>query len=370
MILQRYFIKEILRAFGMIIGGLMLIYLSTRFASYLGQAAEGKIAADHIFRLVSLKMVVSLKDLIPMSLYLGVFTAVLRLQRDSELTAIRAAGGGHALLITAALKVAALAAIVVGTVTLYAEPRAELTLVEIRNETENEATIAGVKAGRFKELSGGKRIFYAEKVADDERTLQNTFVQVQNTANIGLMRSTDAYVETEATSRDRFAVFLDGISYAGMPGALDYVITRFTKYALRIENSSPQDLTRNVNYIHTQELFKFRGPQYSAEIQWRLATPIATLLLPILAILIGLTCRGSSWYLGLITAVSVYFVYSNILGVGKSLIRKGALHPGIGLWVFHLALIVAVAGLLLIQRRPSGIRTRPKQELLRAPRLR
>ena len=44
MILKRYFTIEILRSFAMIIGALVLIYFSTRFASYLGQAAEGKIA--------------------------------------------------------------------------------------------------------------------------------------------------------------------------------------------------------------------------------------------------------------------------------------------------------------------------------------
>lgn len=368
MILQWYFIKEILRASGMIIGGLLMIYLSTRFASYLGQAAEGKIAADHIFKLVSLKMVVSLKDLIPMSLYLGVFTAVIRMQRDFEITAIRAAGGGHNLLIGATLKVAAVAAIIVGAVTLYAEPRAELTLVEIRNQTENEATIAGVKAGRFKELSGGERIFYAESVADDESTLRKTFVQVNKVTDIGLMRSENAFVETDPRSRDRFAVFVEGISYGGMPGALDYVITRFSRYALRIENNSPQDLSRNVNYIHTTELFKFRGPRYAAEFQWRIASAIATLLLPVLAILIAIRSSGSSWYVGLITAVSVYFIYSNVLGVGKSLIKKGALSPILGLWIFHLALIAITIALLILQRRPSGFRRRSKQELLKAPR--
>jgi lipopolysaccharide export system permease protein len=364
MILQWYFMKEVLSAFGMIIGGLLLIYFSTRFASYLGQAADGEIAAEHIFRLISLKMVVSLKDLIPMSLYLGVFTAVVRLQRDSELTAIRAAGGGHILLIFAALKLSMVGAVLVGTVTMYAEPRVELTLVEIRNITENESTIAGVKAGRFKELSGGKRIFYAENVGSDEHTLQTTFLQEQSTADVGLMRAASAHIETNQKSKDRFAVFLDGISYAGMPGALDYVITRFERYALRIEDSTPQDLSNNVNYIHTTDLFKYRGPLYSAEFQWRLSAAIATLLLPILAILIALASRGSSWYLGLITAISVYFIYSNILGVAKSLIKKGDLPPSIGLWVFHIALVLLACSLLYVQRRPSGI-TRPTRQSLR-----
>jgi lipopolysaccharide export system permease protein len=184
------------------------------------------------------------------------------------------------------------------------------------------------------------------------------------------MRSSEAAVETEAKSRDRFAVFTDGISYSGTPGALDYVITRFSRYALRIENNSAQDLTQNVNYIHTMELFKYRGPLYAAEFQWRLASAIATVLLPILAILIAVKSSGANWYFGLITAVSVYFIYSNLLGVGKSLIKKGALAPIFGLWVIHLGLIVIALGLLYLQRRPSGRRRRPQQGLLRASRLR
>jgi lipopolysaccharide export LptBFGC system permease protein LptF len=66
----------------------------------------------------------------------------------------------------------------------------------------------------------------------------------------------------------------------------------------------------------------------------------------------------------------VYFIYSNLLGVGKSLIKKGAIAPIFGLWVIHLGLIVIALGLLYLQRRPSGRRRRPQQELLRASRLR
>ena len=82
MILQRYFILEVLRGFATIIGALILIYFSTRFASYLGQAADGKIAANDILTLLLLKMLVSLKELIPLSLYLGVFAAMMRVLFD------------------------------------------------------------------------------------------------------------------------------------------------------------------------------------------------------------------------------------------------------------------------------------------------
>ena len=366
MILRRYFTIEIARGFAMIFGALVLIYFSSRFASYLGQAAEGKVAADDIFILISLKMLVSAKELIPLSLYLGVFATMVRMQRDLEITIMRAAGVSHALLIKSALLLSVFASLIVGFVTLYAEPRAELTIEEIRERTESEATISGVKAGTFKEMSGGQRVLYAEDITENGDFLQNTFVQSQSSSSTGIMRSNNARVETDPKTADRFAVFRDGISYAGAPGNLDYEITEFEKYGLRIENRTPTDLSRNVNYIPTEQLIQLHGSQYDAEIQARLGTPIATILLPVLAILIGLTIKGGNWHVGLLTAISVYFVYNNLLGVAKSLVKKGDLHPYIGLWVVHLGLIVLVSILLIRQRRPSGLGKRPKQELLRA----
>jgi len=366
MILQRYFIMEVLRGFAMIIGALFMIYFSSRFASSLVQAAEGKIAVDDIFVLIGLKMLVSLKDLIPLSLYLGTFATMVRMQRDLEITSMRAAGVGHGLMISASLKLSTFVAILVAIITLYAEPQAELTTEEIREKTESEATISGVKAGSFKEMSGGKRILYAEEIAEEGDFLQNTFVQSRSTTSTGIMRSDNARVETDAETADRFAVFRDGTSYAGEPGNLNFVITQFETYGLLIENRSLTDLSHNVNYIPTEKLIHFHGAIYSAELQARISTPIATILLPVLAILIGLTIRGGNWHVGLLTAISVYFVYNNLLGVAKSLVKKGDLSPYIGLWVVHLGLIALLTLLLVRQRRPSGLGKRPKQELLRA----
>lgn len=351
MILQRYVMGEFLRAFAMIIGGLTVIYFSTRFASYLGQAADGKIAPAHITQMLLLKMLVSMKDLVPMSLFLGIFAAVVRLQRDSELTAMRAVGVGPLTLIAATLKLSALSALVVGAITLYAEPRAEGVLQEIKDQTENEATIAGVKAGRFKELSGGKRIVYAEEIGHDAGTLEETFVQVREGGDVGLMRSDRAFVETDPSSGDRFAVFLDGVSYAGQPGALDYVVTNFGKYALRIEAHAPTDLSDQLNYMPTGELMKYEAPGFTTELQWRVAQPVAALLLPLLALMVAMASNTQSWYLWLLTAVSGYFAYNNILGVGKALMKKEVLPPDLGLWPFHLALLCALVLIWHFQRR-------------------
>ena len=61
-------------------------------------------------------------------------------------------------------------------ITLVVGPQAEHYLRELKEITENEATIAGVKAGQFRDLSGGRRVFYAAAISADGRYLEQAFV--------------------------------------------------------------------------------------------------------------------------------------------------------------------------------------------------
>ncbi|MCZ6892926.1 MAG: LptF/LptG family permease, partial [Gammaproteobacteria bacterium] len=84
MILPRYFVLEALKISAMIVAGLFVLYISTRFATHLGEAAAGKVAPQHITRIIMLKMLVSLKDIVPIGLFLGTYAAITRLQQGSE----------------------------------------------------------------------------------------------------------------------------------------------------------------------------------------------------------------------------------------------------------------------------------------------
>lgn len=367
MILPRYFVRETIKLTAAIVAGLFVVYLSTRFATYLGEAAEGKVAPQHISRIVFLKMLVSLKDLLPMSLFLGTFGAITRIQQNSEWTAMRAAGVAHLTMLKPLLLLSFMAALVVGLITLLVGPRAELSLQELEEQTQNEATIAGVKAGRFREFAGGKQVFYAEAISPDERYLMNPFVRSEGGSDSSVLRAERARIETEQKSRDRFAVFERGRSYAGEPGSPEFVTTEFDRYAVRIENREPTAFGAHIGFLYTSELFRHPEAAYAIEFQWRLALPFCTLLAPSLAFLIGLSNRRGSWYLGLIVAVSAYFAYTNVLGVGRALMRKEVLPPSLGLWPVHLALVGVIVLLLLWHRRLLRLRQRnPSQQLLRA----
>ncbi len=51
----------------------------------------------------------------------------------------------------------------------------------------------------------------------------------------------------------------------------------------------------------------------------------------------------------LFAAILVYLIYSNLLGLGQTLLKKGQVPPGVGLWWLHAGMLL-VAIYLLRQR--------------------
>ena len=355
MILARYFIRETVKFTAAIVGGLLVLYLTMRLATALGDAVEGKIAPQHIVRMVGLKMLVSLKDLLPMSLFLGTFAATTRIRLSSEWVVMRAAGMSHQGLLKPLLGVGLAAGSVVALITLVVGPQAEHYLRELKEVTENEATIAGVKAGRFRDLAGGRRVFYAEAIAADGKHLKRAFVHSRDKqaghGPDGALHAERASIATDRHGRGRFAVFDKGASYAGEAGQMDFVITDFARYGVRIEDPEPTNFNDHIGFVPSADLLKHREFYYAVELQSRFSLPLCTLLCPALAFLIGIAGQRGQWYLGLITAVAAYFAYTNLLGVGRALLLKGVIAPQLGMWPVHVAFMVAVALLFAWQRR-------------------
>lgn len=360
MILPRYFIRETIKLTAAIVGGLLVLYLTMRLASALGDAADGKVAPQHIVRMVGLKMLVSLKDLLPMSLFLGTFAAATRLHLGSEWVVMRAAGMGHQHLLKPLMGLALAAAAVVALITLVVGPQAEHYLRELKEITENEATIAGVKAGRFRDLAGGRRVFYAETIAADEQHLERAFVHSRDkkvdNGREGALRADRASIETDRRARGRFAVFEHGASYAGEAGQADYTITEFSRYGVRIEDPEPTNFNDHIAFVLTSDLLKHDEFYYAVELQSRFNLPLCTLFAPALAFLIGVGNRRGHWYLGLMAAVAGYFAYTNLLGVGRALLLKGVIPAQLGIWPVHGLFLLTLVGLFAWHRRLLQLR--------------
>lgn len=349
MIIQRYLFREVLRAFAAVIAVLVLVYVSDRFVRYLGDAAAGKLSSDLLFRLLLLKLASNLDLLLPAAIYLAVLLGLGRLYKDSEVVAMAAGGIGGWRLLTGVFWLGIVFATGVAVLSLYVRPRVEALQTATYTRARDESDITGIFPGRFKQFGSGDDIAYVQSIDGDARTMRNVFVQLRDPQRDAVLVSRQAFLIRHDRNNDRFMVMENGHRYQGKPGSVDYSITAFHRYGVRVEQNDNAAQGVNTDEMTLTQLLSSSNPRYAAELQWRLAHPISTLLLMLLAVPLARTSSRQGKYAKLFIAVLIYFIYNNMLGVAQNLVERGSLSPLVGLWPVHVGLALVIAALLLQQ---------------------
>ncbi len=360
MILERYIYREILEKLLWIIGLLLLILASNRFVGFLADAAEGELPGELVLQMLAMKMLATLPKLLPISLFVSVTLALSRLAQDRELTIISGTGLAAGFQFRTVFKFAAAFSLVVFVCSFIIAPWAEKGVSELKGRAEQESDISGISAGQFKEFSKGDRIVYVEDMTNNNDVMKNVFLQVRQNQDLGVLRSNSARYEFSERTGSRYIAFQHGHRYTGKPGMLDYQITEYRTYAVLIEQDDESRALSRLEAVPSLELLGSTLPKYQAELQWRLSTMLATLLLPMLAVALTALSFRETRYVPLFIAIMVYFIYSNLLGISKTLIKRDDLSALIGMWWVHLLLILTIVAVLKYPRfrywRRKGIR--------------
>lgn len=352
MIIYRYFIKEILFTLIAVTTVLFLIFLSNRFVRLLADAAAGTLPPEIIFVLVALKGVGALMVLVPLALFLAVLLAFGRFYKDNEMTALAASGIGPTVLLKSVLFLSLAATVVVAAISLYLAPWAFRESVKIEMRAQASADFTGIASGRFKEFAENGLIFYAENLSEDRRTMERVFVHWERNGLTNMITSNTAYQHLDEATGDRFLVLIDGERYEGVPGRADFKIIKFREHGIRIQKSGGKASNSSLPARPTYELIGAEDNDSIAELQWRIATPISTLLLALLAVPMSRTGPREGRYGKLLTAIFVYITYSNLMGVARAWLEQGVTPAVIGLWWVHGLLIIA---LLIMLSRQQGL---------------
>ncbi len=365
MILERYIYREILEKLLWIIGLLLLIVASNRFVGLLADAAEGELPGELVFQMLIMKMLASLPKLLPISLFISVSLALSRLSQDRELTIISGCGLAPNFQFKTVLKFASAFSVLVFVFGFIISPWAENGVGGLKGRAEQESDIAGIGAGQFKEFSKGDRIVYVENIVKGSGLMENVFLQVRQNQDLGVLRSKSAVYEFSRHTGSRYVAFQNGHRYVGKPGMLDYQITKYRTYAVLIEQSEQTQKHNSLEAVPSLELVGSKRPKYKAELQWRLSYVFATLLLPLLAVALNTLSLRETRYIPLFTAILIYLIYSNLLGISKTLIKHGDMSAMIGMWWVHLLLVLTIVAIFKYprlrfwQRRGGGHKTLP-----------
>ncbi|GAB2886495.1 LPS export ABC transporter permease LptF [Uliginosibacterium flavum] len=357
MIFRRAAVREFTSTAIAIFVALFFIMITVILVRLLSQAAGGRLPADAVLALIGFSSLNHLPVLLSLSVFVAVLLSMSRSYRDSEMVVWFSSGLPLTAWIRPVLQFSLPIALVVAVLSLFLSPWAQGKALEYRKRLESRDEVSRVSPGAFRESASSQRVFFVESVDQAAGRVKNVFINSVQPGKQGLTVATDGEVETAANG-DRFVVLLNGRRYDGEPGAANFRVMNFERYAVRIEPKELGVIEVTPRTLTTDNLLLAPTNPNKGELAWRFGIPLATLILSLLAIPLSFVNPRVGRANNLVFAVLAFTVYLNLLGVSQAWIAKGRLDAVTGVWAVHGSMLLLLLLLFGWRMLPSLRRSR------------
>ena len=348
-VVTRYVVREIgshaVAGFLLVVG----IFVMTRLSSLLSDAAVGSLPGAVVAELLGLRTLMALPSLVPAVVYIGVLLGISRLSRDDELTALEACGISPLRIDLAVLVFAAGVAAAVAVLSFSGRPWAATRFNQVRERAIAQAGLENVTPGFFVATDsepGSHEVLFAEsRSRSDPRYLENVFVQRRTDAELLIFWAQRAIEQRDPAAGVRYLTLLDGTQYDLHSNGEPRAITRYDTFTLRLPLPELEPDLSDEKTDSIWALLDSDDLHARAELQWRGAMPVSTVLLALLAVPLarGDLRRGRS--ARILVALLLYLAYRTVLGTARQWVADGVLPALPGLWLVHGACLLTALAL-------------------------
>ena len=344
MIIDRYITREVIDPFFRVITVLLVIFTGYVGALFLAKAGDGSIPASIVFYLIGLKMVIGLEILIPTAFYLGVVIGLGRLYSDSEMTVLFAAGVSEGRMMVPVLKLGLVVAVVVAMLSLFAHPWAYRTSYELEAKALASFDFESLEPGRFHHLRAADQIIYAEGIDHATGEMQGAFFQSGEEGGTRVIRAERAVFEQGEPGRPPRFVFSNGRGFLFDPIGTGDTRISFERMEMLLAGYQTEAIGYKRKAASNSYLMHSERDEDLAEYQWRVITPISTILLGLLAVPFARASPRQGRYGRLALAILFYAVFFNLIALAKTWVEEhwvDAWFPGVW-WVLLLPLVFLI----------------------------
>ena len=347
MIIDRHISLEILRPFAMGLGLLVLVFIGFSAAKQLAAAAAGQLEMLTAFKLVGLNTLVTLEILLPSAFFFSVLSAIGRLYRDSEMSALYAAGISRARILEAVLKLALVIALITGAISILGRPWAYRTSYDLESKALAKFDLKKIATGEFVNMSGSDYIFIANDLELERGQHKGVFLQkeYEEAGRTEIIIAEAAELPVLNPGQAMRAEFFNGYNYLLDLKEQRDITLKFDNLIVRLDNQEAQEQYRRKAET-TLKLAKSDQPKDIAEFQWRVTTPVATVLLALMAVPLARSQPRESRMRNVLIAVGIYIGLFTMTSVVRTGIEQGRLGELPGLWGAYLLEVILLAVLV------------------------
>jgi lipopolysaccharide export system permease protein len=338
-ILGRYVLREVVTAWLVVTSVLLIILLANQVAGVLERAAVNQYPKGVVLELITLGALQNLSLLVPFGLLLGVVFAFGRLYHDSEMAAALACGIPPGRIYVPVGLLALLVAAGLAWITLGLAPQATARALSLRNAAVRAGQFAPLAAGKFRSFGGGNAVVYAQNVNKDG-TLGDVFVERNRGPVVEVALARRARLSVSPDGATHTLTLYDGERYEGQPGSFEFRIVHFAEHTVPVQVPVVSDVERNLEAQPSRALWEAKKLDKRAELHWRVAMPVSCIVLTLLAVPLSRLRPRQGRYARIWLAVVIYFLYQNLINIGKVWISRGRFPEMVGLWWTHAAVVL------------------------------
>ncbi|MFT5637066.1 MAG: lipopolysaccharide export system permease protein [Cognaticolwellia sp.] len=366
MIIFRYLLKEVAKTQLAVFLVIMTIFISNKFVRVLDDASEGGIPGHLVMTFIGLKIPDLAGMILPLSFFLGVLLAYGRIYAENEMTVLHACGVSEWYVVRVTIILGFVTAIITGIFTLYLSPMAAEYEYQVKDQIAADSGLSSLISGRFQTTGNKKAVIFIHDKNRDDNTFEKVFVAQlpnENTPNTSVINSSLVYAATgqvveEETGSQRL-ILSAGTRYQNDIKNKEFRQVAFDKYYIQIQDQKVAHKRRKLSAIPTAELYQDQSPETSAESQWRIAFPLACIIMTLVAVPLSVVNPRQGKFGKMLPAILLFLSYFLLLTAVRSGIEKGSVPQYIGLWPVHC--IVLILGFsLLVKGRTSGRKIKAK----------
>ena len=308
---------------------------------------------------------------IPLGVLVGALLTLSRMSTDGEITAMRAAGVPSRRVTPAILTFAILAMLVAAAASLWLTPWSIRERYRVQNQLISGQLTADIQPRVFAEqfpdailyvsdvitgaTSRWRRVFLADITPQDKQAPGPT----ERADNPIVTLATDALAVPDLDeNRIQLSLRNESVYTVGKDGIYSVSQSPTGDEALQARQRDEVAPSRPATEMDTLPLYRAAYREHKLdkasmldariELHWRLALPLACVLMAMVAIPLGVTTRRAGKSSAVVLTLAIAFLYYMALISLIKIAQMGTLPPGIAIWIPDF--VFAVVGIVLLVR--------------------
>lgn len=336
---------------------LLLVIFASQLPRFLGAAAVGMLTSGVVWTIIGFAMIRYLPILFTLVLFISILWVMTRMWRDSEMVIWFSHGLSIYDFIIPVLRFAVPIVALIAILSMVLSPWSMQKSREYQENMMRRDEIMRLASGVFREAGQGNLVYFIgnSEGKHDQSINQgiHVFAQIQRDGKIITMLAQRGGLITgiDGKENEKWLWLENGRSYEGIPGTINYDVLQFHRIRIRLTAPRYIPVSLATQAMPTSKLLKCTQLECKAEVAWRLALPIAAMLLSMAAIPLAFFHLRGERVFNLIFSILLAFLYFNCINIFQAWIAMGHLSSQIGMWPLHGIFALVVWSLFWFRRK-------------------